>query len=385
MGNEATLIGTISERYACEQKIPTYLIQRNDILLIRPGERVPADGKVIDNSTSVDESMITGESVPKVKEVGDYVIGGTVNLEGAIQILVLHTGDDTTLAKIIRLIQVAQNSKAPIQYVADRIAARFTPFVLFSAISVYIIWYMLLSYNFFSEEEKQSWNLYQSGFNDITLPLLFSISVLVIACPCALGLATPTAIMVGGGVSARYGVLMKGGEALEATKNIKNIVFDKTGTLTEGMPKVQDILLLSPSCGYLNFFNHNLKESQLNDTHLLVKSTIQNILLFSASAENNSEHPLAKGIISKASELDIPLSPVKDFVNEAGKGIQCYVGNHNIHIGNKRILELDQIVVRPGTFAAMKYLQKKGQTAVIVSVDGMTEAVIGLEGKKHLH
>ena len=251
-----------------------------------------------------------------------------IDIDGAIKILVTNIGDDTTLAKIINLVQSAQNSKAPIQYLADYIAERFTPFVLLVSLITFITWIILLKNNVFSEEVKNSWHFYETGFNDITLALLFAISVLVIACPCALGLATPTAVMVGTTVSARNGILMKGGEALESAQKVSAVVFDKTGTLTIGAPRVRDILLLSPLAGSLSLygcdsekdekiddwislrqqiqakevneasccssFRSNLNDD--NDISKLIHASVKNTLLLAASAEHGSEHPIAKVI-----------------------------------------------------------------------------------------
>lgn len=278
---------------------------------------------------------------------------------------------------------------------------------------------ILLKSNVFSEEVKESWHFYESGFNDITLSLLFAISVLVIACPCALGLATPTAVMVGTGVSARNGILMKGGEALESAAKVSCVVFDKTGTLTIGAPKVRDILLLSPLAGNLNLqvssdqgcdgadnvndwisMRKKIQTKEVNEASCCssfksnaaddqeisktIHLSVTNILLLAASAEHGSEHPIAKGILEKALEVgigndkEIPLLQAENFISAMGMGIQCKIRNHSIHIGNEKILSTNQIKVRPSALNAMTYLQKKGQTSVIVCIDGWTEAVIGL-------
>ena len=423
----ATLVGE-NDNPVPERTIPASLLQRGDVLLIRPGEKVPTDGTVKSGSTSIDESMLTGESMPVNKVEEDSVIGGTINLNGSIEIEVTTIGDDTTLAQIIRLVESAQSSKAPIQDFADRLASKFVPFVLIFALTTFVVWAALLNSGAI-DHVKNTWPYKEQGFTDWTLPLLFSISVLVIACPCALGLATPTAVMVGTGVAARLGVLIKGGEPLETAKKITAVCFDKTGTLTEGNPTVEDILLLSSRCaemlgggnekdtegkGYestrggqlgkslctgqvtlcekkrrVSFFdslrrsepmNHKKDEAAIR----ISQSTLDNILFFAASAERGSEHPLAKAIIAKAAErgigegLDRRLAPVKNFEATTGTGVQCEIEGHTIHIGNRRCLSANDIEVTKGTYDAMAHLESKGQTAVVVSVDGRTEAVIGM-------
>ena len=239
--SNATLIGTVSEVpdnddlvdtskvvSVPEETIPLCFVQRGDVLLVRPGESVPSDGLILTGSTSVDESMLSGESLPVSKTVGDTMIGGTINLDGSVQILVKGVGGDTTLSKIIRLIESAQSSKAPIQEYADWISARFVPVVFGFAVFTFILWAALLNSSAL-DGIKEDWSYKQEGLNDWTLPLVFFISILVISCPCALGLATPTAIMVGSGVGARNGILIKGGEALEAANKVSAVVFDKTG------------------------------------------------------------------------------------------------------------------------------------------------------------
>jgi cation transport ATPase len=275
-----------------EEQIPLILLQKNDVLLIRPGEKVPTDGIVIQGSTSIDESMLTGESMPVHKELQSSVIGGTINIDGSIYIQVNAIGKDTALSKIIGLIDSAQSSKAPIQEYADWIASRFVPVVTGFSIFTFILWAVLLNSGAL-DGIKDSWPYKEQGLNDWTLPLLFSISCLVIACPCALGLATPTAVMVGSGVSAKHGILIKGGEALEAASKISAIVFDKTGTLTYGTPVVENVLLLSDRCAFLNSCGEG--NSFEEDIPQINEKALRTILKFAACAEYGSEHPLAKG------------------------------------------------------------------------------------------
>jgi Cu+-exporting ATPase len=287
--DNATLVGIVSKTdevtVLSERNIPLTLLQRGDVLLVRPGEKVPTDGTVLTGATSIDESMLTGESLPVLKQEGSKVIGGTININGAFQMKVDEVGEDTALAQVIRLVETAQSSKAAIQELADRIAAKFTPAVISIAVTTFIVWAILLNSEIL-DGIKEEWPYHEAGFNNWTLPLLFSISVLVIACPCALGLATPTAVMVGTGLGARHGILIRGGEPLELTKDITTVVFDKTGTLTRGEMEVKDILILSERLT-LNSCNASQQEAR--------RTAVEKVLYYAASAERSSEHPIAKG------------------------------------------------------------------------------------------
>jgi len=395
----ATLCGTVNEHsqheYFAERTVPVTLLQTDDIVIVRPGEKVPADAIVLSGSSSCDESMLTGESVPAEKQVGDQVIGGTINVEGILYVHVKGIGEDSTLAKIIGLVESAQASKAPIQEYADWISARFVPTVIVLAILAYVIWAALL-HSSALDGVKDKWPYKQQGLNDWTLPLVFAITVLVIACPCALGLAVPTAIMVGSGVSAKKGILIKGGEALEAANGLDVILFDKTGTLTVGAPTVEDILVLSDSFASSDKDEDDSVASLNTVTSAEEpvlpfqvfakgdKNARKEILYLAASAEHGSEHPLAKGVIAKAAEFGIgegqarPLGVAQDFTSETGKGIRCTIDGRVVHIGNRGCLENNDIDIRPGTYEAMEYLEDRGRTAIAVAVDGKTEAVLGL-------
>ncbi|KAL7519609.1 hypothetical protein ACHAWX_004366 [Stephanocyclus meneghinianus] len=374
--DSATLIGTVDKlgnvTSVPERIIPLVLLQRGDVLLVRPGEKVPTDGTVQSGSTSIDESMLTGESLPVSKAAGDSVIGGTMNSNGAIHMIVEEVGENTALAQVIRLVETAQSSKANIQEVADRIAAKFTPVVIAISLTTYLVWACLLNSSVL-DGIKEDWPYREQGFNDWTLPLLFSISVLVIACPCALGLATPTAVMVGTGVGARLGILIRGGEPLELAKDITSVVMDKTGTITRGMPIVSDVLLLSDRL--------NSTDGDVIDAR---RQIIEEIMFFAACAEQNSEHPLAKAILLRAKDLGIgdglrrQITNVESFEAEVGKGVKCIIAGRHVHIGNRRGLEANGISITPGTFDAMEHLENKGETAVVVSVDGRSEAVLGI-------
>jgi len=391
--DQAVLIGDSSGTLQ-EQTIDLGLVERKDLLLVRPGEKIPVDGVVEFGSCSTDESMLTGESFPVQKAVGDKVIGGSNNLDGLIHLRVSVVGDDTTLAQIIRLIESAQSSKAPIQAYADWIASRFVPFVVCVSVSSFALW-ILLFYSGALDGVKDTWPYRKEGLNEVTLSLIFAISVLVIACPCALGLATPTAVMVGSGVGAKLGILIKGGGPLEIASKTNAFVFDKTGTLTQGKPQVDEIVLLSLRLESMDGSSSDRTESTVCKEENVAASNraIENVMFLAACAEHGSEHPLAKGILAKAEDMGIfsnstekpngrRLIPAEDFVSETGMGVKCVVDGRTVHIGNRRSIEDNHITPRSGTFKAMEYLENKGLTAVVVSVDGETEAVLGLIDKE---
>ena len=277
-----------------ERDIPIDEVRVGDILLVKPGEKVPVDGKVIDGSSNIDEAMLTGESMPVSKAKGDDVFGATINIGGALMIQATKVGQDTALAQIVRMVTEAQENKAPIQKLADMVSGVFVPIVLGIAIITAVAWYLVTG------------DIYQS--------LVPAVAVLVIACPCSLGLATPTAILVGTGVGARRGILIKNGEALERGKKIHVVVFDKTGTLTEGKPKVTDV----HACKAL--------------------TTPDDVLALAASIERLSEHPLAQAVVRAAQERNLPLTDVHDFENLAGRGVRGKIGNNAVMVGNIRLL-----------------------------------------------
>jgi Cu+-exporting ATPase len=275
-------------------------VEVGDLILVRPGERIPVDGVIRQGFSSIDESMITGESIPVEKQTGDEVISATINKTGSFRFEATRIGKDTTLARIVRLVDEAQGSKAPVQRLADVIASYFVPVVIGLAVLTFIIWYFIIP---------------QAS---LTYALLNFVAVLIIACPCALGLATPTAIMVGTGKGAEYGVLIRSGESLEKAQKINTVVLDKTGTLTEGELKVTDIVAL-PSFS---------EEYVLN---------------MAASAEYHSEHSLAKGIVKEAERRNMKLSSVDNFSALPGKGIEADIEGKRIMLGNKRLLQEEGI------------------------------------------
>lgn len=315
----------------CEIEIEIDEVEVGDIVLVRPGEKIPVDGVVIEGNTSVDESMLTGESIPVEKKISDKVIGASINKNGMIKVRAAKVGKDTVLSQIIKLVESAQSSKAPIARLADVISGYFVPVVIIIAVVSGLLWFL-------------------SG-KDIIFSLTIFISVLVIACPCALGLATPTAIMVGSGKGAEHGVLIKSGEALETTHKIDTVVFDKTGTITEGKPKVTDI--------YIN----GIEENEL--------------LMYAASCEKASEHPLGEAIVMEASSRGITLGTVNSFTAIPGLGIEAKVNSKDILIGNMKLMT-DKKIDFSFYQTKLNEYSKQGKTPVIIAIDGKTVGIIAV-------
>lgn len=302
-----------------------------ETILIKPGSRIPLDGIVLEGNTSVDESMLTGESIPVEKTAGDEVIGGSVNYQGAVTVKVTHVGADTTLAKIVKMMEDAQGKKAPISKVADTVAGYFVPIVMGIAIVAAIIWALL--------------------GHEFTFVLTIFVSVLVIACPCALGLATPTAIMVGTGLGANHGILIKSGEALEISHKVDAVVLDKTGTITQGKPAVTNIL------------SHDISEEEL--------------LAIAATCELVSEHPLGDAIVNEAKERGMQLQEVTEFQSITGQGIQANLDGKTYYIGNKKLCVNQQIAFAEYEQEAEE-LANKGQTPMFVGMDGKVIGIIAV-------
>lgn len=314
-----------------EEQVQIDQIAVGDILLIRPGSRVPLDGKVVGGNSSVDESMLTGESIPVEKDLDDLVIGGSLNYNGSLQVEVTHTGSDTTLSKIIKLMEDAQGRKAPISKLADRVAGYFVPTVLVIAVLAAVIWAL-------------------TG-QELAFVLTVFVSVLVIACPCALGLATPTAIMVGTGLGATHGILIKSGEALEIAHKVDTVVLDKTGTVTLGQPRVVRIV------------SRNLPKEKL--------------LEIAAACEVPSEHPLGQAIVREAAEQDLKLEKAEDFQSVTGQGIRASYQGQTILVGNARMMEaagVDIAVLEAESESAAE----KGQTPMYVVADQVLEGFISV-------
>ena len=300
-------------------------VKVGDIIRVKPGEKVPVDGVIVDGSSTLDESMVTGESMPVTKKKGDDVVGSTINTNGTFTFRATKVGSNTMLSQIVDLVKKAQTSHAPIQNLTDKISNIFVPAVLIIAILTFVIWCVFLGATLISA-------------------MLFAVSVVVIACPCALGLATPTALMVGTARSAKMGVLIKNGEVLEEVSDIDTVVFDKTGTITVGKPQVTDIV------GDQN-----------------------KVLTIAASLENNSEHPLATAVVKKAKENNISLANVKNFAAIEGRGVKANYDNQEAFVGSERLLEDISISQEMKDQAAK--LQKEAKTVVYV---GLGQEIIGL-------
>ena len=316
-----------------ETEIPIEEVEAGDIIIVKPGEKMPVDGEVVEGTTSVDESMLTGESIPVEKNIGDKIIGASINKNGTIRYKATKVGKDTALAQIIKLVEDAQGSKAPIAKLADVISGYFVPIVISLAVLSGLAWYFLGG---------------ESGVFSLTI----FISVLVIACPCALGLATPTAIMVGTGKGAEYGVLIKSGVALETAHRIQTIVFDKTGTITEGKPKVTDIVVT-------NAISEN------------------NLLQLAASAEKGSEHPLGEAIVKCAEDKGLELQKLDFFKAIPGHGIEVKIDGKDILLGNKKLM-LERNVSLEKLEETSDKLAGEGKTPMYIAIDKKMAGIIAV-------
>ncbi|MPZ50569.1 MAG: heavy metal translocating P-type ATPase [Dehalococcoidia bacterium] len=321
-------------RDAVEAEIPIEDVVPGDIVLMRPGEKIPVDGEIVDGRSTIDESMVTGESLPVTKETGDTVIGATINQTGAFRFRATRVGKDTMLSQIIKLVEQAQGSKAPIQRLADLAASYFVPAVIFIAIATFVAWYD------FGEEPA------------LSFALVSAVSVLIIACPCALGLATPLSIMVGTGKGAENGILIRSAEALETAHKLQTVVLDKTGTITRGEPALTDVVAAGP-----------LAEAEL--------------LRLVASAERSSEHPLAQAIVRGAEERGASLVEPSDFESVTGKGIRASVDGRHLLVGNRRLLEDAGIDVAALQEDAER-LSGEGKTPMFVAVDGARAGLVAV-------
>ena len=329
-----------------EIDVPVEQVVAGDIVVVRPGEKIPVDGVVVEGRSSVDESMLTGESIPVEKHEGDTVIGATINKLGSFRFRATKVGKDTALAQIIRLVEEAQGSKAPIQRFADYISSYFVPAVVVIAIVTFVVW-LTLGPTFFPDA--------LDGFTPFVKALLVGTAVLVIACPCALGLATPTAIMVGTGKGAENGVLIKSGEALETTHKTRAIVFDKTGTLTHGKPVVTEYEVFDGAAGIGR----------------------EEFFRLAAALERSSEHPLAEAIVTHAREAAIELPAVAGFVAVPGHGVEGEVEGRRVVLGNRKLMAREGVDV--AAFAArIEELEGEGKTVMLTAVDGAPAGLIAV-------
>ncbi|PIG91655.1 heavy metal translocating P-type ATPase [Gloeocapsopsis sp. IPPAS B-1203] len=318
-----------------EVDVPIAQVVLGDVVLVRPGEKIPVDGEIIDGSSTIDEAMVTGESIPVKKHPGDEVIGATINKTGSFKFRATRVGKDTFLAQIVKLVQQAQGSKAPIQRLADQVTGWFVPAVIAIAILTFILWYNIIG--------------------NVTMALITTVGVLIIACPCALGLATPTSIMVGTGKGAENGILIKGAESLEMAHKLQTIVLDKTGTITQGKPTVTDFVTVNGTAN-----RNELKLLQL-----------------AASVERNSEHPLAEAVVQYAQAQGVELVDAREFEAIAGSGVQGYVSDRLVQIGTHRWMnELGIDTSRlQQHWDKLEYL---GKTVIWIAIDGKIEAIMGI-------
>ena len=310
-------------------QIPLEQVKVGDLIRVRPGEKIAVDGIVLEGETSIDESMVTGESIPVDKSVGDAVIGSTINNSGTIIFRAEKVGSETMLAQIVDFVKKAQTSRAPIQDLTDKISGIFVPAVVILGLLTFWIWFVLLGDSFVTS-------------------LLYGVAVLIIACPCALGLATPTALMVGTGRSAKMGILLKNGTVLQEIQKVQTVVFDKTGTLTEGKPVVTDVI-----------------------------GDEREVLSLAASLEDVSQHPLAQAIVNRASELGISLYPVENFQALHGKGVTGIINSKQVLLGNAKLL--DDLAIPHDYQKRFELLEKEAKTVVFLSVDGQLKGLIALQ------
>jgi P-type Cu+ transporter len=315
-----------------EKEIPLEDVVAGDVIFVKPGEKIPVDGEILEGRSALDESMITGESVPVDKTVGDKVIGATINKNGFIKIKATKVGKDTALAQIIKVVEEAQGSKAPIQRLADSISGIFVPIVVGIAVVTFLVWFFMVDPGNFAEALEKM------------------IAVLVIACPCALGLATPTSIMAGSGRAAEYGILFKGGEHLEMTHRINTVILDKTGTITNGAPVLTDVM------------------TDLDEVEFLT---------LIGSAEKQSEHPLAEAIVEGIKEKNISLKDVAEFEAIPGFGIKAIVDGKEILVGTRRLMKKFNVEIDP-VLAQMEALERQGKTAMLTAIDGKYSGLVAV-------
>jgi Cu+-exporting ATPase len=336
-----------------EIEVPIEQLKPGDLMVVRPGEKIPTDGDVVAGSSSVDESMATGESLPVTKKIGDSVIGATINQQGLLRVEVTKIGKDTFLAQVIKLVEECQGSKIPIQEFADRVTARFVPVVVMVAAATLLFWLFLFPTLKPLLGWAHSFLPWVNPYLDrVSCAISAAVAVLVIACPCALGLATPTALMVGSGLAAERGILFRSGEAIQTLKDIRVIVFDKTGTITKGRPEVTDIATAA----------------QYSEADLL---------FYAAGLESGSEHPLASAIVESARVRKIPVFPPEDFRALSGMGVTGKIREKTVAVGNKKLfaeIKIEDSVLTDRIAA----LESMAKTVVRIGVDGRLAGIIAV-------
>lgn len=330
--------------------VPIDQVVVGNIIRVRPGEKIPVDGAIVEGESSVDESMVTGESIPVEKTVGDTVIGSTINKTGSFTYKATKVGSETVLAQIIKLVQEAQGSKAPIQRLADTVSSYFVPIVIMLAIATFVIWYV------FGTPPA------------LLFALLNTVAVLIIACPCAMGLATPTAIMVGTGKGAENGILIKDAESLEIAHKVNAVVFDKTGTLTQGKPQVTDVLSIGAILS---------KQERPNSLPEYVNFSSNDLLRIAASIEKASEHNLAEAIVKDAESKKIDFAPVEKFNAIAGHGVEGVVDGKNVIFGNRKLMDRDNITLSDA-LETIDQLESEGKTVMMLAIDQSLVGIIAV-------
>lgn len=322
-------------RDGVEVEVPIEEVKVGDVVVVKPGDRVPVDGVIIEGSSYVDEKMITGESMPVAKYVGDEVIGGTINLSGVLKVRATKVGTDTVLAQIVKIVEEAQASKAPVERLADKVSAYFVPIVVTIAIASFLFWYVVLG--------------------EFLRGLTSFIAVLIVACPCALGLATPAAIVVGTGKGAENGVLIKGGEVIERMARIDTVVFDKTGTLTVGEPSVTEVVTMG-----------SIDEAEL--------------IRYAASAEKMSQHPIAQAIVRRCEELGIQILELERFEEFPGEGVVAQICGKRVLVGNQRLFERFGVPYE-AVSGLVNQMSERGETVAMVGIDGQVVGVIAVSDR----
>ncbi|OGG15817.1 hypothetical protein A3D78_04305 [Candidatus Gottesmanbacteria bacterium RIFCSPHIGHO2_02_FULL_39_14] len=361
-----------------EKEVPVENLRLNDIMIVRPGEKIPTDGSIIEGQSAVDESMATGESLPITKNTGDKVLGATVNMEGLLKIKVAKIGEDTFLSQVIKLVSEAQGSRIPIQEFADRVTSVFVPIILILTIATITLWLAFpQSFSNLSNVFRPilPWMTGQMFSSPLSQALFAAISVLVIACPCALGLATPTALMVASGLGAENGILIRHGAALQTMKDIKAVILDKTGTITKGKPEVTDVIARSETT----------KSPPKRDPAEAGQSSSgsprfarDDILQIAASAESGSEHPLGQAIVVKSRQNKLQLFPPKNFKAISGGGVTAVVDGKNIIIGTVKLLQEEKVNLHLLNQNNITSLEKQGKTVVHLSIDKKYQGSIAI-------